>query len=81
VLAGALGAVGIVAIEIGAILALGRVFARTSHWWLAALAGVVAVIVASTLRPGFRPRRALLLAGVALALGAVLGGAFPHRPD
>jgi hypothetical protein len=81
VLGGALGGLGLIAIEIGAILALGRLFARTPFWWLGAAAGVLMILVSSASRERWKPRRVLLLAGVALALGAVLGGAFPLRQE
>jgi hypothetical protein len=81
VLAGLLGATGLVLIEIAAILALGRLFGRTPYWALGAAIGVVLLVGATFLRQGSRLRKLLTLVAVALALGAVLGGAFPYRPQ
>lgn len=76
-----LGSLAVVLIEIAAILALGRVFGRTSWWGVGALLGL-ALLFGSRLAPErSRWRTLATLLGVALALGAVLGGAFPHRAE
>jgi hypothetical protein len=80
VIAGAVGTVGLVLIEAAAILALGRLFARTSYWGVGAAAGVALLLGASFLRQRTKPRKLALLVGLALALGAALGGVFPHSP-
>jgi hypothetical protein len=81
VLAGALGAVGLVLVEIAAILALARLFGRTSYWGAGALVGGALLIVATRVPEGSRLRKPLMLVAVALALGAIVGGAFPYRVD
>jgi hypothetical protein len=81
VIGGVIGSVGLILIEIALILALGRLFGRTNMWWLGAAVGVALVLYASLAGGAPKLKRIVLLAGLALALGAVLGGAFPFRPE
>jgi hypothetical protein len=81
VLGGAVGAAGVMLIEIAAILALGRLFGRTGLWWVGVAVGVALAFYSTLEGEKSKLKKPALLIGVALALGAVLGGAFPFRPD
>lgn len=80
VLGGVVGSLALLLIEIAAILALGRLFGRTDQWWIGVVLGIGLLVATSVPRFPAKLKRPALLVGVAIALGAVLGGAFPFRP-